>query len=157
MGLESPLCIGAYGVVVARDRVLFWTLKNGGAKGSDQCLKPKVSFIVRSLAILSQISFQFSSIQSLSRFQLFVTLWTAARRASLSNTNSQSLPKLMFIESVMPSSHLILCYLLLLLPPTLPNIRVLSNESTLCMRWPKYWTFSLYAHLNILKVKVLVT
>ena len=72
MGLERPLCIGAYGVVVARERVLFWTL-NGGAKGSDQCLKPKVSFIVRSLAILSQISFQFSSVQSLSRVRLFAT------------------------------------------------------------------------------------
>ena len=63
MGLERPLCIDAHGVVVARDRTLFWTLKNGGTKGSDQCLKPKVSFIVRSLAILSQISFQFSSVQ----------------------------------------------------------------------------------------------
>ena len=81
------------------------------------------------------------SVQSLSRVQLFVILWTAARQASLSITNSQSLLKLMSIESVMPSSHLTLCCPLLLLPPIPPSIRVFSNESTLCMRWPKYWSF----------------
>ena len=84
----------------------------------------------------------FSSIQSLSRVQLFVTPWIAARQASLSITNSQSSLRLMSIESVMPSSHLILCQPLLLLPPIPPSIRVFSNESTLCMRWPKYWSFS---------------
>ena len=84
----------------------------------------------------------FSSVQSLSRVRLFATPWTAARQASLSITNSQSLPKLTSIESVMPSSHLILCCSLLLLPPTPPSIRVFSNESTLHMRWPKYWSFS---------------
>ena len=85
---------------------------------------------------------QFSSVQSLSRVRLFATPWTTARQASLSITNSQSLLKLMSIQSVMPSSHLILCRPLLLLPPIPPSIRVFSNESTLCMRWPKYWSFS---------------
>ena len=81
---------------------------------------------------------QFSSVQ----FSHFVTPWIAARQASLSKTNSQSLLKLMPIESVMPSHHLILCHPLLLLPPIPPSIRVFSNESTLRMRWPKYWSFS---------------
>ena len=83
-----------------------------------------------------------SSVQSLSRVQLFVTPWTAARPNSLSITNSWSLPKLMFIESVMPSSHLILYHPLLLLPSIPPSIRIFSSESTLCKRWPKYWSFS---------------
>ena len=76
-----------------------------------------------------------------SRVQLFVTPWTAARQASLSVTNSWSLLKLMSIESVMPSNHLILCRPLLLLPVIFPSIRVFSNESVLCIRWPKYWGF----------------
>ena len=84
----------------------------------------------------------FSSVQLLSRVQLFVTSWTAARQASLSITNSWSSPKLMSIESVMPSNHLILCRPLLLLPLVFPSIRVFSNESALCIRWPKYWSFS---------------
>ena len=84
---------------------------------------------------------QFSSVQSLSRVQLFASPWIAACQASLSITNSRSSPKLMSIESVMPSSHLILCRPLLLLPP-IPPIRVFSTESTLRMRWPKYWSFS---------------
>ena len=84
----------------------------------------------------------FSSVQLLSHVQLVVTPWIAAHQASLSITNSQSLPKLMSIESVMPSSHLILCHSLLLLPPIPPSIRNFSNESTLHMRWPKYWSFS---------------
>ena len=87
-------------------------------------------------------SVQFSSVQSLSCIQPFATPWVAARQASLSITNSQSLPKLMSIESVMPSSHLILCHPLLLLLPIPPSIRVFSNESTLCVRWTKYWSFS---------------
>ena len=82
-----------------------------------------------------------SSVQSLSRVQLFATPWTAACEASLSITNSQSLLKLVSIESVMPSNHLILCHPLLL-PSIFPNIRVFSNDSTLCIRWPKYWSFS---------------
>ena len=83
----------------------------------------------------------FSSVQLLSRVQLFAAPWIAARQASLSITNSRSSLKLTSIESVMPSSHLILCCPLLL-PPILPSIRVFSSESTLCMRWPKYWSFS---------------
>ena len=85
---------------------------------------------------------EFSSVQSLSHVQLFVTPWAAARQASQSITNSQSLPKHMPIESVMPSNHLILCRPLLLLPSIFPSIRVFSNESALCIRWPKYWSFS---------------
>ena len=85
---------------------------------------------------------QFSSVQLLTRVQLFATPRTAAHKASLSLTNSQSSFKLMSIELVMPSSHLILCHPLLLLPPIPPSIRVFSNESTLCIRWPKYWSFS---------------
>ena len=83
-----------------------------------------------------------SSVQLLSCVRLFVTPGITACQASLSITNSQSLPKPMSIESVMPSSHLILCHTLLLLPPILPSIRVFSNESTLYMRWPKYCSFS---------------
>ena len=82
------------------------------------------------------------SVQSLSRVQLFATPLLAAHQASLSITNSQSSLKLMSIESVMPSSHFILCHPLLLPLPIPPSIRVFSNESTLCMRWPKYWSFS---------------
>ena len=81
--------------------------------------------------------------QLLSRVQLFVTPWTAAHQASVSITNSWSLPKLMSIESVMPSNHLILCHPLLLPPSIFPSIRVSSNESVLCIRWPKYWSFSI--------------
>ena len=83
-----------------------------------------------------------SSVQSLSRVWLLMTPWIAERQASLVITNSQSLLKLIFIELVMPSKHLILCRPLLLLPPIPPSIRVFSNESTLRMRWPKYWSFS---------------
>ena len=84
----------------------------------------------------------FSSDQSLSRVQLFATPWIATCQASLSITNSQSSLKLTPIKSVMPSSHLILCHPLLLLPPIPPSIRVFSNESALHMRWPRYWSFS---------------
>ena len=85
---------------------------------------------------------KFSSVQSLSHVRLFVTPWTTARQASLSITNSWSLLKPMSIESVMPSNRLILCHPLLFLPPIFPSIRVFSNESVLCIRWPKYWSFS---------------
>ena len=84
----------------------------------------------------------FSSVQLLSRVRHFATPWTAAHQASLSITNSRSLPKLMSITSVMPSNHLILCRPLLLLPSIFPSIRVFSNESVLPIRWPKYWSFS---------------
>ena len=94
------------------------------------------------LSAVIYFTHQFSSAQSLGRVRLFATPWTVARQASLSITNSRSLLKLMPIESVMPSSHLILCRPLLLLPSIFPSIRVFSNESTLHMRWPKYWSFS---------------
>ena len=84
----------------------------------------------------------YSSVQLHSHVQLFATAWTTARQASLSLTNSQSLLKLMFIESVMPSSHLILCRPLFLLLSIFPSIRVFSSESVICIRWPKYWNFS---------------
>ena len=105
----------------------------------------RVSNVFKTVLLVHKIRFnplQFSSIQSLSRVRLFATPWITARQASLSITNSRSLPKLMSIESVMPSSHLILCHPLLLLPPIPPSIRVFSNESTLHMRWPKYQSFS---------------
>ena len=86
-------------------------------------------------------SCQFSSVQSFSCVRLFATPWTAAHQASLSITNSWSLPRLMSIELVMPFNHLILCHPLLLPPSIFPSIRVFSNESTLRMRWPKYWSF----------------
>ena len=84
----------------------------------------------------------FSSVQSLSRVRLFATPWSAAHQASLSITNFRTPPKPMSIESVMPSNHLILCHPLLLLPSIFPRTRVFSNESALCIRWPKYWSFS---------------
>ena len=87
-------------------------------------------------------SIQFSSVQSLSPVRLFVTPWISARQASLSITISRSSLRLTSIKSVMPSSHLILCHPLFLLPPIPPSIRIFSNESTLRMRWPKYWSFS---------------
>ena len=96
-------------------------------------------FYVIMLSVIFNI---FSSVQSLSCVRLFAIPWTAACHAYLSITNSWSSLKLMSIESVMPSRHLILCHPLLLLPPIPPSIRVFSNESTLHMRWPKYWSFS---------------
>ena len=86
---------------------------------------------------------EFSSVQLLSHVQLFATPWTAAGQASLSITSSQSLLKLMSIELVMPSNHLILCHPFLLPPSIFPSIRVFSNESVLHIRWPKYWSFSI--------------
>ena len=88
------------------------------------------------------VKLQFSSVQSLSCVRLFVTSWIAAHQGSLSITNSWTSFKLMSIELVMLSSHLIFCHQLLLPPPIPPSIRVFSNGSTLCMRWPKYWSFS---------------
>ena len=97
---------------------------------------PKPDLLTKSVLI------QFSSVHSLSRVRLFATPRIVARQASLSITSAQSSPRLMSIKSVMPSSHLILCRPLLFLPPILPSIRVFSNESTLLMRWPNYWSFS---------------
>ena len=102
---------------------------------------PKISCICQKAS--SDSLKKLSSVHSLSRVWLFANPWTATHQASLSITNSQSLPKLMYIESVMPFNHLILCHPLLLLPPIPPSIRDFSNESTVCMRWPKYWSFSL--------------
>ena len=96
--------------------------------------KPKIYMLLQNIAI--------SSVQSLSCVRLFVTPWTAALQASLTITNSQSLLKLMSIELVIPSNHLILCCPLLLLPSIFPSIRVFSSESVLHIRWPKYWSFS---------------
>ena len=93
-------------------------------------------------------SLQFSSVQSLSHVRLFTTPWTAACQASLPITNSQSLLKLMSIELVMPSSHVIFCCPLLLPPSIFPRIRVFSSESALCIRWPKYWSFSFSIRLS---------
>ena len=101
-----------------------------------------IDLFVLFLVSTNNISVQFSSVQSLSCVWLFTTPWIAARQASLSITNSRSSLKLTSMESVMPSSHLILCHPLLLLSPIPPSIRVFSNESTLRMRWPKYWSIS---------------
>ena len=102
----------------------------------------KINAIKQIHFILESWNFQFSSFQLLSHVQLFSTPWIAARQASLSITNSWSSLKFTSIELVMPSSHLILCRPLFLLPPISPSIRVFSNESALRMRWPKYWNFS---------------
>ena len=109
---------------------------------SHQYLNFQVYIFQYNTTTCSQIWFEFSSVQSLSRARLFVTPWIAARQASLSITNSRSSLRLTPIESVMPSSHLILCHPLLFLPPIPPSIRDFSNESTLHMRWPKYCSFS---------------
>ena len=95
------------------------------------------------LSCSSIILIQNQSVQLLSPVRLFATPWTAALQVPLSVTNSQSLLKLMSIESAMPSNHLILCRPLLLLPQIFPSIRVFSNESVFCMRWPKFWGFSI--------------
>ena len=125
-------------------------LKQGGSLGPAPGF-PKaelvVSFGIRHVDIIPgpvQLfsSFMLNSVQSLSCVQPFVTPWTAAHQPSLSITNSQSLLKLTSIESVVPSNHLILCPPLLLLPSIFPRIRIFSNESVLCIRWPKYWSFT---------------
>ena len=103
--------------------------------GGKKCF-PRISWILKHGFL------RYSSVQSLSCVWLFVTTWTAARQVSLSITSSQSLPKLMSIESVMPSNHLIFCRPVLLLPSIFPSIRVFSNESILRIMWPKYWSFS---------------
>ena len=99
-------------------------------------------FFLKFCFFVHTVHLEFSSVQSLSHVRLLATPWTTEQQASLSITNFENSPKLMSIESVMPSSHLILCRPLLLLPRIPPSIRVFSNESTFCMRWPKYWNFS---------------
>ena len=98
--------------------------------------------VLNHLEALASSYIQFSSVQLLSRVCLSVTPWTAAHQASLSITNSWSILKLMSIQSVIPSNHLILCHSLFFLPSIFPSIRVFSNESPLPIRWPKYWSFS---------------
>ena len=111
--------------------------------GSSKSSSAMISLLFRRLAFaILECRFQFSSVQSFNRVQLIVTPWTTARQASLSFTNSQSLLKLMSIESVMSSNHLILCRPLLFSPSIFPSIRVFSNESVLDIRWPEYWNFS---------------
>ena len=104
--------------------------------------KLRTSFGVNHTGVLDHMATKFSSVQSLGHVWHFVTPWTTAHQASLSITYSQSVLKLMSIKSVMPSNHLILCRPLLFLPSIFPSIRVFSNESVLCIRWPKYWSFS---------------
>ena len=124
---------------MAHSSVLAWRIPGTAEPGGLPSMGSHSQTRLRGLSIYIYICF--SSVQSLSGVQLFATPWIAACQASLSITSSRSSLKLMSIESVMPSSRLILCRPLLL-PPIPPSIRVFSNESTLCMRWPKYWSFS---------------
>ena len=131
--------------ITGKSPVGFWYRR----KSTSFCSWIVVSFAIWICGCLIQMwlkwnraSVQFSSVQSLSRVWLFATWWTEACQAYLSITNSQSLLKLMSIESVMPSNHLIICLPILLLPSMFPSIRVFSNESALCDRWPKYRSFS---------------
>jgi len=144
--LMSPALAGEFFTASTTWEALFYMLYQ-----ECKCVNPISQFIslssfslgVHTLDLCIYISKGiFSSVQSLSRVWLFAAPWIAARQASLSITNSQSSLRLTSIESMMPSSHLILCRPLLLLPSIPPSIRVFSNESTLCMRWPKYWSFS---------------
>ena len=98
--------------------------------------------LISGTELLKSLEFPVSSVQLFTYIQLFVTPWTAAHEASLSITKSRSLPKLMSLEPVMLSNHLILCCPLFFLPSIFPSIRVFSNESVLCIRWPEYWSFS---------------
>ena len=105
-------------------------------------LQKSLQMVTEAMKLKDKNHMIISSVQPLSHVQLFATPWITACQASLSITNSWSLLKLMFIESVMPSNHLILCHPLLFPPSIFPSIRVFSSESVLCMRWPKYWSFS---------------
>ena len=109
---------------------------------AEKRLEPKGKEVDADTHVILPFTIQFSSVQSLTCVRLFATPWTAACQASLSISNSRSLLKLMSIESVMPSNHLILCHPLLLPPAIFPSIRVFSSESALHIRWPKYWSFS---------------
>ena len=105
-------------------------------------LSPDTKLMLFSFMLCCCSEIQFSSVQLLSHVQLFATPWTVAHQASMSITNSWSLLKLMSIDSVMPSNHLIICHPLFLLPSIFPSIRDFSSGSVLCIRWPKYWSFS---------------
>ena len=117
-----------------KEKVKFWNMLQNSVLNKS-CPLEKLSYQKLTFGV-------FSSVQSLSCVQLFATPWTAASQVSLSITNSRSLLKLMSTASVMPPNHLIFCHPLLLPPSILPSIRVFSNESVLCIRWPKYWSFS---------------
>ena len=122
--------------------VLFFTLLTLLREYSEHIDTVVLSQCSKLCSVVSCVFISVSLVHLISRVQLFATPWIAARQASLSIINSRSSLKLLPIESVMPSSYLILCYPLLLLPPITPSIRVFSNESTFRMRWPKYWSFS---------------
>ena len=122
LGLEDPL----EKEMAIHSSILAWRIPRGRKESG----------------MTERLHFHFSSVQSLSRVRLFETPWIAVRQASLSITNSWSSLRLTSIELVMSSSHLIVCPPFLLLPPIPPSIRVFSSESALCMRWPKYWSFS---------------
>ena len=134
-----------HGIVQAR--ILEWAAISFSIKACFMAIINQVSSLGKRAEISEEqwmvlYMYHFSSIHLLSRVRLFATPWTTAHQASLSITISQSSLRLMSIESVMSSSHLILCRPLLLLPPIPPSVRVFSNESTLRMRWPKYWSFN---------------
>ena len=123
------------------------------------CLEKNILHKDKMLSIGQWVTKRFSSVQSISSVQLFATPWTAACQASLSITNPWSLPKLISIESVMPSNHLILCHPLLFPPSIFPSIRVFYNESALHIRWPKYWSFGFNIspsseHSGLISVKI---
>ena len=136
------------------DRGAWWAIVHRAAKSRTQLKQLRARTHTHTHTIMPQFVLHssinrhlgcfhiFSSVQSLSRVWLFATPWITACQASLSITNSRSSPRFTSIELVMPSTHLILCRPLLLLPPIPPSITVFSNESTLRMRWPKYWSFS---------------
>ena len=134
----NKLCCRNKGNTEAQENISTWKVKPG--QGFKEWVR-----VCQMDTVLKDISGggKFSPVQLLSRIWLFAIPWTEAHQASLSITNSRSLLKLMCIESVMPSSHLILCRPLLILPPISPSIKVFSNESTLHIRGPKYWSFSL--------------
>ena len=121
----------------------FKTMQSLSKVNENTILQEEILICVK---ILSELVF--SSVHSFSHVRLFLTWWTTVCQASLSTTNSQSLPKLMSIESVMPFNHLILCHPLFLPPPIFPSIRVYSNESVLHIRRPKYWSFSFNISLS---------
>ena len=129
-------------------RILEWVAYPFSSESSQPRNRTGVSCIAGRFFLPTEVwgkpfyCYQFSSVQSLSRVQLFVTPWTATCQAFMCITNTRSLLKLMSIESVMPSNHLIFCRPLHLLPSIFPSIRVFSNKSALCIRWPKYWSFS---------------
>ena len=118
----------------------FWFTRSGTESETAFLTRFQVIWCYRSIA--QTLNSKFRSVQSLSHVRLFVTPWTATCQASLSITNCWNLLKLMSIEMVLPSNHFILCHPLLLLPSLFPRIRVFSNQSLLCIRWPKYWSFS---------------